>query len=36
MQEEHRAGRVPDIFPYPQEKRFEVRAGRGEAPSLTR
>ena len=28
MQEEHRAGRVPDIFPYPQEKRFEVREGR--------
>ena len=28
MQEEHRAGRVPDIFPYPQEKRFAVREGR--------
>jgi isocitrate dehydrogenase kinase/phosphatase len=27
MQEEHRAGRVPDIFPYPQEKRFEMREG---------
>jgi isocitrate dehydrogenase kinase/phosphatase len=22
MQEEHRAGRIPDIFPYPREKRF--------------
>jgi isocitrate dehydrogenase kinase/phosphatase len=28
MQEEHRAGRVPDIFPYPPEKRFELREGR--------
>ena len=25
MQEEHRAGRVPDIFPYPPEKRLEAR-----------
>jgi isocitrate dehydrogenase kinase/phosphatase len=22
MQEEHRAGRIPDVFPYPQSKRF--------------
>jgi isocitrate dehydrogenase kinase/phosphatase len=27
MQEEHRAGRVPDIFPYPQEKRLSAREG---------
>ena len=27
MQEEHRAGRVPDVFPYPREKRFRVREG---------
>ena len=27
MQEEHRAGRVPDIFPYPPEKRLEARGG---------
>jgi isocitrate dehydrogenase kinase/phosphatase len=25
MQEEHCAGRVPDIFPYPQERRFDAR-----------
>jgi hypothetical protein len=25
MQEEHRAGRVPDIFPYPRERRFEAQ-----------
>ena len=31
MQEEHRAGRVPDIFPYPPEKRFELRDGRAAA-----
>ncbi len=27
MQEEHRAGRVPDIFPYPPERRLAARAG---------
>jgi isocitrate dehydrogenase kinase/phosphatase len=27
MQEQHRAGHVPDIFPYPQSKRFAVRFG---------
>jgi isocitrate dehydrogenase kinase/phosphatase len=25
MQQEHRAGRVPDIYPYPQSKRFVNR-----------
>jgi isocitrate dehydrogenase kinase/phosphatase len=34
MQEEHRAGRVPDIFPYPPEKRFEAREGRPVAPGV--
>ena len=34
MQEEHRAGRVPDIFPYPQEKRFEVWEGRPAATGV--
>ena len=24
MQEEHRAGRVPDVFPYPRDRRFRV------------
>jgi isocitrate dehydrogenase kinase/phosphatase len=28
MQEEHRAGRVPDIFPYPQERRLAAGEGR--------
>jgi isocitrate dehydrogenase kinase/phosphatase len=27
MQEEHRSGRVPDIFPYPQSRRFCSRFG---------
>jgi isocitrate dehydrogenase kinase/phosphatase len=27
MQEQHRAGHVPDIYPYPQAKRFASRFG---------
>jgi hypothetical protein len=27
MQEQHRAGHLPDIFPYPQSKRFVSRFG---------